>query len=156
MLAELERAFIALCETEKQQLSTLVGLLSEELSAFFTGCVSRIEEATAKKKRCLETLKAQQAIRLEWMASQHIQDAHTVHTWLLKHPEAGLAWRALENEIMRVKTLNELSGSFISQRLRSTNEALSVLKGAAKPAIAYRSDGSVSYLPKSGRHIGSV
>lgn len=134
------RAFVVLLEKEQQ---TLLNQGVEELQA-------------------LAETKTMSAIKLTEMANARRQfiKAHAANldtaAWIQKHASGSRAvWDEIRELAARAHHLNQTNGEVIQLKLRSNQQALSALLGAAKSAAGlYGRDGQPS-MPVSGRTLGS-
>lgn len=152
----MEHTFIELCQTEIQLVSQVVASLQEEQTVLIKGEIYRLEAVVSEKARVLAVLDEQRARRVQWMADHHIDTLNMVHAWLADKREACEIWVALDALIKQAHGLNELNGRFIRERLKTTHDALAVLKPLSDSMIGYRSDGSVPAMSHGGRHWGCV
>lgn len=134
------RAFVVLLEKEQQ---TLLNQSVEELQAL----------AEAKTLSALKLTEMANA-RRNFIRSK-VPDLDT-SAWILKFaPSCRAIWNDIRELAAKAHQLNQTNGEVIQLKLRSNQQALSALLGAAKSAAGlYGRDGQPS-LPTSGRTLGS-
>lgn len=134
------RAFVVLLEKEQQ---TLLNQSVEELQAL----------AEAKTLSALKLTEMANA-RRNFIRSK-APDLDT-SAWILKFaPSCRAIWNDIRELAAKAHQLNQTNGEVIQLKLRSNQQALSALLGAAKSAAGlYGRDGQPS-LPTSGRTLGS-
>lgn len=134
------RAFVVLLEKEQQ---TLLNQSVEELQAL----------AEAKTLSALKLTEIANA-RRNFIYSK-APDLDTA-AWILKFaPSCRAIWNDIRELAAKAHQLNQTNGEVIQLKLRSNQQALSALLGAAKSAAGlYGRDGQPS-LPTSGRTLGS-
>lgn len=130
------RAFVALLEKEQQ---ALLGQDAEQLLP-------------------LAEAKTQAANKLTDMANVRRQQVGTADTaaWITQHvPSSRTTWEEIRTLAARAHHLNQTNGEVIQLKLRSNQQALAALLGAAKSAAGlYGRDGQPS-IAVSGRTLGS-
>jgi len=81
-----------------------------------------------------------------------------MNQWLKKHPDrvtAGL-WAEFLTLAQEARTLNELNGKLIQDRMSHNQKALIALTAASENAAIYGPDGQTRFTPGSGRSLGSA
>lgn len=134
------RDFVALLEKEQH---TLLNQDAEQL-------LPLAEMKTASANKLAEIANAR---RRHMNATDAALDADS---WIAKHaPSCRAAWKELRELAARAHHLNHTNGEVIQLRLRSNQQALSVLLGATKSAAGlYGRDGQPS-IAVTGRTLGS-
>lgn len=134
------RAFVVLLEKEQQ---TLLNQSVEQLQAL----------AEAKTLSALKLTEMANA-RRRYISSTS-PDLDTA-AWILKHaPSCRAIWDDIRELAVQAHQLNQTNGEVIQLKLRSNQQALTTLLGAAKSAAGlYGRDGQPS-IPTTGRTLGS-
>jgi flagella synthesis protein FlgN len=134
------RAFVVLLEKEQQ---TLLNQSVEQLQAL----------AEAKTLSALKLTEMANA-RRRYISSTS-PDLDTA-AWILKHvPSCRPIWDDIRELAVQAHQLNQTNGEVIQLKLRSNQQALTTLLGAAKSAAGlYGRDGQPS-IPTTGRTLGS-
>lgn len=134
------RAFVSLLEKEQQ---ALLGQGTEDLLAL-------AEAKTMSARKLTEIANT----RHQYLSSK----AENLDTaaWILKNAPASRAvWDEVRELAARAHHLNQTNGEVIQLKLRSNQQALTALLGAAQSTAGlYGRDGQPS-LPTSGRTLGS-
>lgn len=132
------RAFVALLDKEQQ---VLLSQDSEQL-------LPLAEAKTQSTNKLAEMAN----IRRQLISSSKLDTA----TWIQKHAPACMAtWDEIRNLATRAHQINQTNGEVIQLKLRSNQQALTALMGAAKNAAGlYGRDGQPS-ISVSGRQLGS-
>jgi flagella synthesis protein FlgN len=78
--------------------------------------------------------------------------------WLKKHPikEATSLWAEFLTLAQEARTINELNGKLIQDRMSHNQKALIALTAASENAAIYGPDGQTRFTPGSGRSLGSA
>lgn len=122
-------------------------LLNDENSALLEGNAERISQIAQAKSEQLKkiadiTLKRNQLLPLT-----------EIPAWLGSHPESTNAWQDLKQLAQKIRQLNEVNGAMIDVRLRSTQQALSMLHSLSRTATnLYGPDGQASVGMQTSRH----
>jgi flagella synthesis protein FlgN len=136
------RAFIALLEKEQQ------ALLDQDNDRL----LALAETKTQFSNKLAEIINA----RRQFQDAQAI--GQDVSAWIAKHAPANRAiWDEIRELAARAHQMNQTNGEVIQLKLRSNQQALTALLGAAKNASAglYGRDGQPN-LTVSGRTLGNV
>jgi len=77
--------------------------------------------------------------------------------WLKKQP-AGTSrlWQEFVSLAEEARSLNDLNGKLITEKLSHNHQALSTLTAASEHAAIYGPDGQARFTPGSGRSLGSA
>ncbi|AXK38323.1 flagella synthesis protein FlgN [Crenobacter cavernae] len=153
---ETAERFAELCREEIAALATLLATLEAEQRALVGREVSALEALAEQKAEQLRALEEPSRERAAVMRSAGLVDAASLNAWLADKPEALSAWEALEVTLARTRSVNQVNGRLMGDRLERVEEALAVLKSAAAATMGYERDGSQGQVMSGGRHLGSA
>jgi flagella synthesis protein FlgN len=134
------RAFILLLEKEQQALLTQDSEQLLSLAELKTLETNKLAELSNQRRRSMN------------LSADNFDTA----AWILKNaPSCSVTWNEIRELATRAHHLNQINGEVIQLKLRSNQQALTVLLGASQSAAGlYGRDGQPS-LPIAGRTLGS-
>lgn len=137
------RAFVTLLETEQQ---TLV-----------TGQTEQLLPLAENKTLAVQALnKLANARKNTLLARGAKNDPGGIEAWLQAHAADSLpVWRDIQNMAAHAQQMNRSNGELIQVRLRSNQQALTVLRNAVNSASSLYGPDGQPHLPASGRTLGS-
>lgn len=132
---------------ELEAAKAFFSLLNDESAALVEGNAERISQIAQVKSEQLKHIAEITHKRNQLLPLSEIP------AWLGSHPESTDAWQKLKQLAEKIKQLNELNGKMIDVRLRSTQQALSMLHSLSRTATnLYGPDGQASVGISSSRH----
>lgn len=139
---------------ERDALRAFVVLLEKEQQALLSQGIELLLPLAEAKTQSAHKLAEIANARRQFLNS-NTQNLDTA-AWILKHAPASRAvWDEVRELAARAHHLNKTNGEVIQLKLRSNQQALTALLGAAKSTAGlYGRDGQPS-LPTSGRTLGS-
>ncbi|MBW7566401.1 flagellar export chaperone FlgN [Chromobacterium subtsugae] len=148
--------FAQLCRDEADLVSRLVVLLEQEQALLIQGEEHKLEALADNKSAVLDELARQSSVRGRLMTTLGVQDRDTLYIWLADKPPACEAWTSLEDAVNRAQSINQLNGSFVSERLAMVEESLLVLRTAAASTLGYDRGGNQPEVVTGRRLLGSA
>ncbi|OHX13966.1 flagella synthesis protein FlgN [Chromobacterium sphagni] len=148
--------FVQLCRDEANSVSRLVVLLEQEQALLIQGEEHKLEELADSKSGVLDELAQQSAARGRLMSALGVLDRDTLYIWLADKPPACEAWTWLEDAVNRAQSINQLNGSFVSEKLAVIEESLLVLRTAAAATLGYDRGGNQPDVVSGRRLLGSA
>ena len=145
-------------EAELKAMKAFVALLETEQQALIDGNIEQLPSLSESKTQAVHELNELVRMRKNnLLAHSAAIDAQGVAAWLQAHAANCLPlWQEIQQLAGQLQDLNRSNGTLIQTRLRQTQQALSVLQGAASSVHGlYGADGQ-PHIPSSGRILGSV
>jgi flagella synthesis protein FlgN len=157
-LSSPEAEFVSRLIIEREALKAFVVLLGKEQQSLIDGRTEQLLELSEGKTQAVHEL-AKMANSRKHGLEAHGEEIKTcgIVPWLKSYAADSVSvWQDIEQLAEQMQSINHLNGTLIQNRIRNTQQALTVLHNAANSAQAlYGADGQ-PYHPTSGRFLGSV
>lgn len=149
--------FFTLLEAEKQLLEKFVLLLKDEQAVLVNGGKENLTPLTQNKVTLADTLTQQGEKRSAFMSTAGIPlDRNGLNQWLGEQTEPlQTLWRSFIELAGEAKTLNDLNGRLVAERLSNNQQAIQTLMSVANRPATYGPDGQTSAIAH-GRTLGSA
>lgn len=139
-------------------LKAFVALLQKEQRVLVNGDPEVLLPLSAEKNSLASRLAAFANQRTLALAAAGLtSNREGVELWLSKQPdEAHRLWQEFVALAQEARSLNELNGKLITEKLSHNHQALATLTAASEHAAIYGPDGQARFTPGGGRSLGSA
>lgn len=159
MSAEVLRELVAGLAAERAALAGLVNVLEQEQDALAEGRFEELPPLAFDKDAAAGRVAAASKRRSELLERLGVKnERRAIETWIRAQADATLAqtWSAILRFAEAGRTLNNSNGLMVEERLRNTQQAISVLMGqSAGASTLYGRDGQARAMG-GGRQLGVV
>jgi len=145
-------------QEEVEVLRGFVDVLRREQQALVAADLEQLLSLVAEKNTAANRLAGLANQRTLALAALGLPDNGAgMAQWLEKNPvKEGRLWPEFLTLAQEAKSLNELNGKLIKDRVGYNQKALLALTAASENAAIYGPDGQTRYTPGSGRSLGSA
>jgi len=140
---------------ELASLRSFIKILNEEQASLIAGRIDELSTLAERKSSLAKNLARISESRESALKTEGREpNRNGMDVWA--DSVGNPTWAELLKLAAEARTLNQINGTLIAERLRSNQKALQALTAAGERAALYGPDGQTTVLSGAGRSIGSA